>query len=272
MARGAACASSCATTHAAVHRGAAPLARRLEGRPQTPRPCDRARSITWGIEGGLPSLPHGVWLDPGSERERFLGAVFSNVPIVAGDMFTRPSAGGGGYGDPLDRDPDRVCEDVADGYVSVERALKDYGVVVREVDADLAEYEVDTGARPPRRARAWRRRILGWLGAGAKRRTFSCGPCGLLQGWRGALYRGCGRDPLLEEGVGGGDGEGNLCFRRGDTGDGGHLVEDLFEGEVFATQNVAAAGLSDFERSDVGSRDFCDVYEIEASSTYAGNL
>jgi N-methylhydantoinase B len=55
--------------------------------------CDRARSIAWGIEGGLPSLPHGVWLNPGLERERFLGAVFSNVPIVAGDMLTRPVRG-----------------------------------------------------------------------------------------------------------------------------------------------------------------------------------
>ena len=40
--------------------------------------CDRARSITWGIEGGLPSIPHGVWLTRDGE-ESFLGAVFSNV-------------------------------------------------------------------------------------------------------------------------------------------------------------------------------------------------
>jgi N-methylhydantoinase B len=124
--------------------------------------CDRARSIAWGIEGGLPSLPHGVWLNPGSEGERFLGAVFSNVPIVAGDMFTRPSAGGGGYGDPLDRDPDAVCEDIADGYVSIERALKDYGVVIREIDADLSEYEVDHEATvAARTTQAAARR--GWL-------------------------------------------------------------------------------------------------------------
>jgi N-methylhydantoinase B len=94
--------------------------------------CDRARSITWGIEGGLPSIPHGVWLNKGTDRERFLGAVFSNVSVVPGDRFTRPSAGGGGLGDPLERDPAAVREDVADGYVTVERARKDY-----------AEYEVD---------------------------------------------------------------------------------------------------------------------------------
>jgi N-methylhydantoinase B len=105
--------------------------------------CDRARSITWGIEGGLPSIPHGVWLNKGTERERFLGAVFSGVTVGPGDVFTRPSAGGGGFGDPLARDPAAVCEDVADGYVTVERARKDYGVVIREVDAELAQYEVD---------------------------------------------------------------------------------------------------------------------------------
>jgi N-methylhydantoinase B len=115
--------------------------------------CDRARSITWGIEGGLPSIPHGVWLNKGSEGERFLGAVFSNVPVHSGDAFTRPSAGGGGFGDPLERDPHAVCEDVADGYVTADRARKDYGVVVRELDAGLSQYEVDAEATAGERER-----------------------------------------------------------------------------------------------------------------------
>jgi N-methylhydantoinase B len=88
--------------------------------------------------------------------------MFSNVPLKQGDMFTRPSAGGGGYGDPLEREPASVCEDVADGYVSIERALKDYGVVIREVDAELSEYEVDAEATTGARTRmAGVRR--GWL-------------------------------------------------------------------------------------------------------------
>jgi len=123
--------------------------------------CDRARSITWGIEGGLPSIPHGVWLTRDGERS-FLGAVFSGVPCGPGDEFTRPSAGGGGFGDPLERDPQAVKEDVADGYVSIERAGKDYGVVVREVDAELAEFEVDEEATAAERERI-RSERLGWL-------------------------------------------------------------------------------------------------------------
>ena len=118
--------------------------------------CDRARSITWGIEGGLPSSPHGVWLNKGTDDERFLGAIFSNVEIDEGDFFTRPSAGGGGYGDPLERDPDAVCEDVIDGYVTIDRALKDYGVVVEEIDAELVAVR---GRRRGHRAGARRDRL-----------------------------------------------------------------------------------------------------------------
>ena len=47
-----------------------------------------------------------------------------------GDVIEFHSAGGGGYGDPLERDPEAVQADVADGYVSIERARADYGVVI----------------------------------------------------------------------------------------------------------------------------------------------
>ena len=114
--------------------------------------CDRARSITWGINGGLPSFPHGVWLRRGEENEEFLGAAFSNVPVHTNDVFWRPSAGGGGFGDPLEREPERVKEDVVDGYVSLERARLDYGVVLRELDSELSEYEVDGEATEQARA------------------------------------------------------------------------------------------------------------------------
>jgi N-methylhydantoinase B len=47
---------------------------------------------------------------------------------------------GGGYGDPLDRDPAAVLGDVLDGYVSIEGARQDYGVVI---GADKAAVDVD---------------------------------------------------------------------------------------------------------------------------------
>lgn len=109
--------------------------------------CDRERAVVWGVEGGLPSMPHGLTITRKGESEpKWLGSVFSDYPVHTGDRFARPTAGGGGFGDPLDRDPKRVLEDVIGDYVSMERAAKDYGVVLREIDADLCEYEIDTTA------------------------------------------------------------------------------------------------------------------------------
>lgn len=113
--------------------------------------CDRSRSIPFGIWGGLPSIPQGLWKNKGTNDETFLGAIFSAVPVKPGDTFIRPSAGGGGLGDPLERSIDDVLEDVIDGYVSVLRAKKDYGVVIRVVDEDLLEYEVDHDATQSQR-------------------------------------------------------------------------------------------------------------------------
>lgn len=115
--------------------------------------CDRERAVVWGTHGGLPSMPHGLTIRrAGADRDEWLGSVFSDVPINTGDIFSRPTAGGGGFGDPLGRDPEKVREDVENDYVSVERARKDYGVVLTLVDADLAEYTVDLAATEHERA------------------------------------------------------------------------------------------------------------------------
>jgi N-methylhydantoinase B len=120
--------------------------------------CDRERSILWGIGGGLPSNPLGVKLTRANGEVSMLGAAFANVPLHEGDVFSRPSAGGGGFGDPLERDPLLVLNDVIDGYVSIERAAKDYGVVVLNgggTDDDRG-YRVDAAAT--RREREFARR------------------------------------------------------------------------------------------------------------------
>ena len=125
--------------------------------------CDRERAIVWGTEGGLPSMPQGLWLQrAGSDKRDWLGSMFSDVPIGSGDVFSRPTAGGGGLGDPLERDPEAVMRDVEDDYVSIGRAKRDYGVVLEIVDADLAQYSIDLEATRAERARiAGARR--GWL-------------------------------------------------------------------------------------------------------------
>lgn len=125
--------------------------------------CDRERAVVWGIEGGLPSMPHGLTLRRhGSDKPEWLGSVFSNVAIGQDDEFGRPTAGGGGFGDPLERDPERVLQDVIDDYVSVERAALDYGVVITPVDPEICEYEIDAEATKKERERI-RAERAGWL-------------------------------------------------------------------------------------------------------------
>ncbi len=125
--------------------------------------CDRERAVVWGVEGGLPAKPHGLWLrrNNGSEEE-FLGAAFSDVPVSNGDSFRRGTSGGGGYGDPLKRDPVAVMQDVEDDYVSIERAKRDYGVVLELIDKDMAIYEINEKATKKERLEIAKKR-KSWL-------------------------------------------------------------------------------------------------------------
>ena len=78
---------------------------------------------------------------------------FSNMQAQVGDVLAVTQGGGGGYGDPLERDPDLVAADVIDGYVSPERALTDYGVVMdlagRKADLAATARERDSRAHHP---------------------------------------------------------------------------------------------------------------------------
>jgi N-methylhydantoinase B len=61
--------------------------------------------------------------------------------LKPGDAVTIDAAGGGGYGNPLEREPEMVESDMIEGYVSIEAAKKDYGVVI-----DLNTMKVDEEA------------------------------------------------------------------------------------------------------------------------------
>lgn len=93
------------------------------------RNSDRFRFAPWGLAGGLPSLNTRTILNLGREDEIEIGKI-DILLLRRGDTVTMMIPGGGGYGDPLERDPDAVLKDVQLGFVSVERALADYGVVV----------------------------------------------------------------------------------------------------------------------------------------------
>lgn len=88
----------------------------------------------WGLEEGEPGAKNAVVLYPGTDREIRTGMM--RETFQAGEVLSNQSAGGGGFGDPFERDPEAVRQDVIDGYVSRERAREDYGVVLTE-DGEL---------------------------------------------------------------------------------------------------------------------------------------
>jgi N-methylhydantoinase B len=94
----------------------------------------------WGIEGGKPGAAEATLMKLPTET------AFKPVSVVrhlvpAGTCAVVATAGGGGWGNPFERDPKLVQQDVVDGFVSMESAARDYGVVI-----DPWTLEVDDAA------------------------------------------------------------------------------------------------------------------------------
>jgi N-methylhydantoinase B len=109
-----------------------------------------------GVRGGESGRPGRSLRNYGRGDEEVLGGwtadgewricSFSNRPLPHGDTFSNESPGGGGWGDPFQREPAMVLADVLDGYVSREGARRDYGVVIVDQDGIPAVDEAATHA------------------------------------------------------------------------------------------------------------------------------
>src|SRR5262245_32184887 len=97
---------------------------------------DGAIVPAFGVRGGLSGVPVGAWIERNGTLEPFAtpGKVAGHA-LGEGDIVIVRSAGGGGYGDPLDRDPGRVAADLNEGYISPAAAHDIYGVVLNEAQA-----------------------------------------------------------------------------------------------------------------------------------------
>jgi N-methylhydantoinase B len=104
-----------------------------------------------GVHGGRDGAPNKLTLRVGSGQEVVVQHTAEWVPHEAGERVVYEFGGGGGWGDPLDRDPDAVLDDALDEYVSVDSAWRDYGVVLTGSLEDLT-LAVDEDATRARRA------------------------------------------------------------------------------------------------------------------------
>jgi N-methylhydantoinase B len=109
----------------------------VDGRWNAGPPGHRSSYAPWGLRGGKPgAIGYTLIRQPGEDYERSL------IPRVFGPAGTEVvyrTSGGGGWGEPFERDPAHVLLDVREGYVTAEQAREAYGVVI-----DIASMQVDS--------------------------------------------------------------------------------------------------------------------------------
>jgi N-methylhydantoinase B len=97
-----------------------------------------------GIDGGLDGKTGRCTLNPNTPAARVIPSRFSDHTIHPGEVASLETPGGGGLGDPFQRDPQRVLSDVRNGYVTRQKAREVYHVAIEPVADDFAINEAET--------------------------------------------------------------------------------------------------------------------------------
>jgi N-methylhydantoinase B len=118
--------------------------------------ADRQVHRPYGLYGGEPGAPSINVLNPDSDPQPLPGKL--TLTIRQGDVFRHELAGGGGWGDPLERDPERVLADIRDELITEAFAREAYGVAI-----DRASWTVDRATTRTLRAAHRARRGTGAL-------------------------------------------------------------------------------------------------------------
>lgn len=106
--------------------------------------------VPWGFDGGHDGLNASLVKNPGRDGEESWPSKVTGWQLKAGDSIAITVPSGGGFGDPVKRDPAKVLEDVLDGFTTRDAAERDYGVVLAESEGT---FRVDAAATTVSRAR-----------------------------------------------------------------------------------------------------------------------
>ena len=92
---------------------------------------ERRKIKPWGLAGGKPGGQSQTWIVTPQGKTEILPSKITTM-LSAGTKIVLQTAGAGGYGDPFTRDPSLVAMDVAEGFITIDRAQEAYGVVIDE--------------------------------------------------------------------------------------------------------------------------------------------
>jgi N-methylhydantoinase B len=113
----------------------------------------RGKYPPWGFGGGSPGQTNRIVYAEGTPEEAQIGVLTSQFPVAGERTLSLYQSGGGGWGDPHERPPEWVLEDVLDELVSLQRARGVYGVAIDVLDADALDLRIDWEATQELRRR-----------------------------------------------------------------------------------------------------------------------
>ena len=166
---------------------------------------DRAVVPPYGMDKGFESAQVGASIrSDGQTASITTPGKASGIRLRKDDIVVMESAGGGGYGDPLQRDPERVLRDIEFGYVSIDKAQERYGVVLNSdgvvdttataqkrmsLNEAVHRFEIYSDESDPYEGRAGRHRMLKLSNAQAARLAVEDGDLAELRGRHPAPLR-----------------------------------------------------------------------------------
>ena len=103
----------------------------------TARGLERMSFHPWGLTGGKVGSLGTIVVNPDGDTRQI--PKISILHPLMGDIISMRSPGGGGWGNPLDRAPELIVQEVADGLLSISQAAEQYGVIVADLDDDSGQ-------------------------------------------------------------------------------------------------------------------------------------
>ncbi len=104
--------------------------------------ASRYKIPPWGLNGGKEGTNNKIQVF--SDEKIVEGSTYSNYKLKEEDLVRFITGGGGGYGNPLERNPQMVLDDVLNELITIEEAKEDYGVIIEKVNGSLSINEEET--------------------------------------------------------------------------------------------------------------------------------